>query len=275
VNAFLPASVTVHLGDTVRWPFPWFEPHSVTFGVPQSGAPVATPSPAVYNGDGFLTSELTFGPAPAFEVQFSAAGTFAYRCTIHPKMNGVVTVVPAGAAADTPASVDARGESEYRSAVDELKRIAADLSERPPAVNPLPGGVSETVVTIAGETAYGDTQLFYRWSRFTPAIPSAGTASCIPRTRRRSAPSRAAYRSPVIPRWTSSRRRRRLTTVQGTGTAASWASIVRRALISRWSSPGRGRTPITAFSTDRRGWPRRFASCRRLSDRPTPAAAER
>jgi plastocyanin len=160
VNTFLPANLTVPAGGSVRWDFPWFEPHSVTFGTPSTGAPQSTPSPATYEGTGFLTSDLIFGPGKSYEVTFPRPGTYAYSCYFHANMRGAVTVVTVGTAADSQSAADARGAAEYNAAVAELKGMAAALGNRTPAPAAREGQVIVPVV-VALETRSGDVQQYF------------------------------------------------------------------------------------------------------------------
>lgn len=161
VTRFLPAAVTVHAGETVRWQFTWFEPHSVTFGTPQTGAPLSTPSPATYDGPGFLTSDVTFGPGKVYDVTFTRPGRYSYNCSVHEGMTGVVAVVASASASDSPAAVTARGQDEYNAAIAGLRRVAADLAAQAVTVTPLGDGTREHQVFVATATADGDTQQFF------------------------------------------------------------------------------------------------------------------
>src|SRR5947209_3353265 len=68
---FIPATVTVHAGDTVVWINNDDRDHTV----------IAT--------DGsFKSGNISSGEK--FEHQFSSAGTFAYKCGYHPRMKGSV-----------------------------------------------------------------------------------------------------------------------------------------------------------------------------------------
>jgi plastocyanin len=71
--AFNPQSVTVHVGQTVAWKF--------------------DDGPVAHNvtGDGWASSDRTSG---YYTHTFNAAGTYAYRCTIHSNMTGQVVVTP-------------------------------------------------------------------------------------------------------------------------------------------------------------------------------------
>ena len=71
-NFFDPAATTVAVGTTVNWS--WAQgavDHNVTFA------------------DGVRSATQSSG---SYSRTFSAAGTFSYQCTIHPGMNGSVTI---------------------------------------------------------------------------------------------------------------------------------------------------------------------------------------
>ncbi|MBM3942437.1 MAG: plastocyanin [SAR202 cluster bacterium] len=72
--AFGPASTEVKAGGKVVWTNQDPVPHTVTAA------------------DGTFDSFLTTNQS--FERVFSVAGTFQYRCTLHPSMQGQVVVVP-------------------------------------------------------------------------------------------------------------------------------------------------------------------------------------
>jgi plastocyanin len=71
--AFQPTSVAVHVGQSVAWRFDDGSiPHNVT-------------------GNGWSSPDRTSG---FYTHTFTAPGTYAYRCTIHSGMTGVVVVTP-------------------------------------------------------------------------------------------------------------------------------------------------------------------------------------
>jgi plastocyanin len=72
--AFNPAEITVKAGDTVTWTNDDSVGHDVTADDFNSGEPGG-----IGNGD-------------TFEHTFDQAGTFDYVCTVHPGMEGTVTV---------------------------------------------------------------------------------------------------------------------------------------------------------------------------------------
>jgi plastocyanin len=77
---FAPATQYANVGDTVTWTNGTDVAHTVAS---DSGSELASDS----IGDG-----ATFGHT------FTAEGTFAYHCTIHPYMKGTIVVLAAGAA---------------------------------------------------------------------------------------------------------------------------------------------------------------------------------
>jgi plastocyanin len=72
-NFFVPRTVTIARGKSVRWTNRGQEVHTV-----------ATDTPGL--GSDFIT------PATWFEARFDDPGTFEYRCSLHPEMTGTVVV---------------------------------------------------------------------------------------------------------------------------------------------------------------------------------------
>ena len=72
---FAPKAVTVKVGQTVKWTNLEDIPHNVTA---ESGAS--------FESD-------TFGKGKTYEFKAKKAGTVKYVCTIHPGMDGTITVV--------------------------------------------------------------------------------------------------------------------------------------------------------------------------------------
>jgi plastocyanin len=91
--AFTPATVTVTPGSTVTWTNNDSVPHIVSFG------------------DQGPQSSETIDPGETFEAKFEEAGSYAYVCTLHPGMAGVVEVVDVEAAAGDPPSTSTDGTS--------------------------------------------------------------------------------------------------------------------------------------------------------------------
>ncbi len=70
---FVPQSVTVNAGDSVRW-------------INNDNADHTTTS----DGPGWDSGD--FPPGSSFTYTFTTQGTFTYHCSIHPDMTGSVTV---------------------------------------------------------------------------------------------------------------------------------------------------------------------------------------
>jgi len=69
---FAPASVTAKVGDVIEWDNTSSVAHNVTF---DQG-----------------TASSTMNPADTYQVKLTAAGSYHYKCTFHPGMEGTVTV---------------------------------------------------------------------------------------------------------------------------------------------------------------------------------------
>lgn len=77
---FAPQTQYANVGDTVTWTNGTDVAHTVTS---DSGSELASDS---------------IGDGATFDHTFTAEGTFAYHCTIHPYMTGKIVVLAAGAA---------------------------------------------------------------------------------------------------------------------------------------------------------------------------------
>jgi plastocyanin len=75
--SFNPPSIHAKVGQTVKWTNMDSAPHNVTY--------VSGPQ---------FTSSPTFTNGGTFTLKLTKAGTIAYRCTIHPGMNGTILVAP-------------------------------------------------------------------------------------------------------------------------------------------------------------------------------------
>lgn len=159
-NAFYPARVKVHVGDSVSYKFLGF--HNVFFppkgkasppfavfdpATPVSGAKDASgadmwfngrPSAAfnplvaaptgskVVNGKGNHGSGLPSGSKFRYKVRFSKTGTFSYYCSIHSGMKGTVQVVKRSSRVPSKAD-DAKTSRKQASAASKLaKRLVAN-----------------------------------------------------------------------------------------------------------------------------------------------------
>ena len=86
---FAPQTQYANVGDTVTWTNGTDVAHTVTS---DSGSELASDS---------------VGDGATFDHTFTAEGTFAYHCTIHPYMTGKIVVLAAGAALPRPGMLPA------------------------------------------------------------------------------------------------------------------------------------------------------------------------
>lgn len=116
VMAFLPARLSVGVGDTVVWNNQTPTPHTVTFGQPRDPTELVKPS-QFYDGTGYYNSGF-MGVVPAwkggtqFSLTFTSAGSYPYICILHVSqgMAGVIEVGPPGSGGGSvrpPATGDA------------------------------------------------------------------------------------------------------------------------------------------------------------------------
>lgn len=71
---FTPSPISVAAGTTVQWTNADSAPHTVTFD------------------DASITSSGNLNQGQMHSATFASAGTFSYKCAIHPSMKGEVTV---------------------------------------------------------------------------------------------------------------------------------------------------------------------------------------
>jgi plastocyanin len=75
-NQFSPGTTSAKVGQVVQWTVAQDSvPHNVTWDTDQT-----------------LNSPQSIGPGESWQVKFTVAGTYTYHCTIHPGMNGQITV---------------------------------------------------------------------------------------------------------------------------------------------------------------------------------------
>ncbi|MDB5053160.1 MAG: hypothetical protein JWM44_1210 [Bacilli bacterium] len=104
-DSMFPKVIFIHEGDTVKFTNgATFAPHTVTFlagtaplssADPKNLAPTA-PSGSKWDGKSLINSGI-LEPTKDYSITFTASGSYAYSCILHPLMTGTVVVVPAGA----------------------------------------------------------------------------------------------------------------------------------------------------------------------------------
>ena len=71
---FTPQTATVPVGQVVQWSNTGTVMHTITFD------------------SASCLTDAAFNGGSTWQVKFSAAGTYAFHCTIHPQMTGTLTV---------------------------------------------------------------------------------------------------------------------------------------------------------------------------------------
>jgi len=195
VEAYFPRSVTIHLGDTVRWVQNANEIHTVTFpdGVlvrdlilPSAEVTGADPaiSPLVFNpaaarqsppsgsdfrgGIGGFANSGIMGLAPGqvreYDLTFVAEGTFGYFCVVHGSaMSGQVVVVGPDEAIASPHQALAQGRQQIAEALSLVPGVVRDAAAQvvPPQPN-ADGTLTHTVLLGYGATvasSFGDVMI--------------------------------------------------------------------------------------------------------------------
>jgi plastocyanin len=132
---FDPKQLTVAVGSTVLWHNRGHEDHSITAD------------------DKSFDSGLK-KPGTDFQRAFPRVGKYAYHCTPHPWMTGVIQVVAASAAADSAPTAPAPAATAPGATA--TTRVAAATTTLPPALaTQAPGRAPETTSTQAPEVTTG------------------------------------------------------------------------------------------------------------------------
>ncbi len=163
VEAFMPETIVIRVGDRIRWTSEGYEGHTVTFlegrdMLPAAGYLVPDPEDPsrrmfnpefalpskpsdVYRGEGYFNSGFIGIPQPGeFQLEFGKPGTYPYVCMVHPlHMHGVVVVTDPGTPVPSPEAVEAKGQEELAAHVREAEDLLVEAPRRFQPIGP-PGG---------------------------------------------------------------------------------------------------------------------------------------
>ena len=153
LEAFFPAALMIHVGDTVHWVANSNEFHTVTFlagspmpafvipapkgakspvmANPQAAFPAAPPH-GWYNGATFANSGLMglgAGQAREFNLTFTKAGTFNYICLVHGQMmSGTIIVVDGSQTVPTPDQAASQANNEMTALWSQTSQVIRDAN---------------------------------------------------------------------------------------------------------------------------------------------------
>jgi plastocyanin len=163
LEAYFPATIHIHVGDTVNWKLNSKELHNVAFLAgtktpdfvvpvpgghpgemmlnPQAAFPIA-PKDGMYDGSTFASSGvmgLAQGQLQEFNLAFTKPGTYNYVCILHndEKMLGTVVVEDPTASIPSPADVQAQGQKEMTALLTQAPIVAraAEAAVKPAVKN--------------------------------------------------------------------------------------------------------------------------------------------
>ena len=167
VDLFLPEELFIETGTTVTWEFPWYEPHTVSFGVP-TGDPTMPSNPEddvlEFDGETYFSSGLIYGnpeDPPTFSVRFDEAGEYEIWCVLHPNMVGTVHVADDDEDADTQLVIDIAAALEYEEAYSALVALAATVGNLPQTVIDNEDGTKTYEIQIGAEAIVGVAMQFF------------------------------------------------------------------------------------------------------------------
>ncbi|WP_037360496.1 cupredoxin domain-containing protein [Amycolatopsis orientalis] len=136
--AYAPASLTVHVGDTVTWIQHDTAPHDVV----TTSAPVAFRSPQLSQGQ-------------SWSYTFQTPGTYAYYCSVHPDMRAQVIVQPAPAPPPPPATRTSAAAPASRpaSAPSRTAAVVPPVASAPPSSSTVASSVVPSTSAAAPTSA--------------------------------------------------------------------------------------------------------------------------
>ncbi len=187
VMAFFPATLHVHVNDTVQWNQITHEIHTVTFLVGADEPPLIVPAPdpfppgtlmlnpqvafptapqdGLYDGTTFANSGIMStdpGNPTQFSLTFTQEGTFEYMCLIHGMMmSGTIIVDPPSTDIPSPARVLAQARLAIKQELAHANALFGEAMAAVPAPQQNPDGTTNYTVLIGWEKGQVDLMDFF------------------------------------------------------------------------------------------------------------------
>lgn len=187
VMAYFPATLHVHVNDTVLWKQNTHEIHTVTFlaGTPQpvlivpapdtfppgslmlnpmAAFPVA-PQDGMYDGTTYANSGVMStdpGNPTQFSLTFTQVGTYQYMCLVHGMMmSGTIIVDPASTIIPSPAAVSAQAQQAMKLQLARANALFGAAMAAVPAPTHNPDGSTNYTVLIGWSKGQYDLMDFF------------------------------------------------------------------------------------------------------------------
>lgn len=187
VMAYFPATLHIHLGDTVLWKQNTHEIHTVTFLAgsdqpvllvptpdgftpagfminPQAAFPSAPPS-GLYDGTTYANSGIMStdpGNSTQFSLTFSKVGSYGYLCLVHGvMMSGTIIVDPSSVTIPSPAAVSAQAQLTIKQQLAHANGLLGQAMSQVPAPQHNSDGTTNYTVLIGWEQGQYDLMDFF------------------------------------------------------------------------------------------------------------------
>jgi plastocyanin len=187
VMAFFPATLHVHVGDTVLWKQNTHEIHTVTFLAGADLPPLLVPTPDGFTPAGLmLNPQAAFPSAPAngmydgktyansgvmstdpdnptqFSLTFTQQGTFNYLCLVHGKMmSGTVVVEAPSANIPSPATVSKQAGLLIKQQLAHANGLFGQAMSQVPPPQHNPDGTTSYTILIGWSQGQYDLMDFF------------------------------------------------------------------------------------------------------------------
>jgi plastocyanin len=187
VMSYFPATLHIHVGDTVLWKQNTHEIHTVTFLAGADQPVLLVPTPNGFTPAGFMINPLAAFPiAPQggiyasntyansgimstdpgnptqFSLTFTQEGTFPYMCLVHGMMmSGTIIVDPLSANIPSPAVVSAQAQLTIKQQLAHANGLLGQAMSQVPAPQHNPDGTTNYTVLIGWEQSQYDLMGFF------------------------------------------------------------------------------------------------------------------